>query len=83
MDRKAFARHPQQLFEGSDAPDATGGCAQLVPQQHHRRYALRQYRQDVVEEAGCLTLQTAYTIELCFGHGWCLYPYRYTTEPHH
>ena len=21
--------------------------------------------------------------ELCFGHGWCLYPYRYTTEPHH
>ena len=31
-------------------PNAPCGCAKFVPQQHHRRGPLREYRQDVVEE---------------------------------
>lgn len=63
----------EDVLQGRGATDAAGGRTQFLPQQHDGGGPLREHRQDVVEEAGCLTLKAAHTIELRLGHGWCVY----------
>ena len=81
MDSEASARYAQRLFKGGNTPDAAGSRPELVPQQYHGGDALRRHRQDVGQEAWRVALETTHPTKLCLRHGWCVYPYRYATEP--
>ena len=48
-------------------------------EQHDRRGAICEHRQDVVEETRYLAFETAYSVELCFGYGRCMYLDRYAS----
>ena len=57
------------------------GAIGVLYVQHHGGGPLRRHCQDVVEEVEYLTLEAADSVELCLGHGWCVYVDRYAAEP--
>ena len=77
MDREASVGYAERVCPIGTAVDVTGSRVEFVLEQHDRRGAICEHRQDVVKETGYLAIQTAYSAQLCFGNGRCLYLDRY------
>lgn len=81
MDCEVRAGNTQIIKDGHPATDGSGGRTKFFPEQHDRGSHFHQGGKNLVQEAEHRSLQIADTVELCFGDGRNLYPYRYAAQP--
>ena len=81
MNCEVRAGNTQIIKDGHPATDGSGGRTKFFPEQHDRGSHFHQGGKNLVQEAEHRSLQIADTVELCFGDGRNLYPYRYAAQP--